>query len=93
MVFSTSEIPSATPAATYTYDDAAVAYGKEHVTKVENANATTSYLNYDALGRVKQSSQATAGQAYSFSYGYLWLCQLKSWHGLRENTIIEGASC
>ena len=28
MVFSTSEIPSATPAVTYTYDDATVAYGK-----------------------------------------------------------------
>ena len=70
MVFSFSEIPSATPAVTYTYDDATVAYGKGHLTKVENANATTSYLNYDALGRVKQSSQATAGKAYSFSYGY-----------------------
>jgi len=37
---------------------------------VANAYSATSYLNYDALGRVAQSSQTTAGQAYSFSYGY-----------------------
>jgi YD repeat-containing protein len=45
---------------------------------VANTYSATSYLNYDALGRALQSSQATAAQAYSFSYGYNLMGSLTS---------------
>jgi YD repeat-containing protein len=37
---------------------------------VSNANSTTSYLGYDALGRVIGSAQATSGETYVFTYTY-----------------------
>ncbi len=53
---------------TYTYDS--LLNGKGRLTSVVSSVSTTSYGEYDALGRIKQSSQTTNGQSYSMSYGY-----------------------
>lgn len=53
---------------TYTYDT--LLNGKGRLTSVVSSVSTTSYGEYDALGRIKQSSQTTNGQTYSMSYGY-----------------------
>lgn len=57
-----------TPAVAYIYDT--LANGKGRLTSVSSTVSTTSYGQYDALGRVKQSSQQTNGQSYQMSYGY-----------------------
>ena len=48
----------------------AIAYGWNRVTEVRTATSTTTYSNYDALGRVVASTQTTGGTPYPFSYGY-----------------------
>jgi hypothetical protein len=58
-----------TPAVTYSYDPN-VANGIGRLGLVQNAYSTTNYTAFDAMGRVAASNQATAGQTYSFSYGY-----------------------
>ena len=63
-------------AVNYTYDDAAVNYSRGRVTAVATTSAgstnasTTNYVQYDALGRIVQSSQTTLGNIYPFSYTY-----------------------
>jgi YD repeat-containing protein len=47
-----------------------VSNSKGRLTSASSSVSTTSITAYDALGRVTQSQQATAGQTYSFSYGY-----------------------
>ncbi|HKC66041.1 MAG TPA: RHS repeat-associated core domain-containing protein, partial [Pyrinomonadaceae bacterium] len=59
-----------TPAVTYQYDTAGISNSKGRLTSVISSVSTTSYGQYDALGRVRQSSQTTGGQTYTLSYGY-----------------------
>jgi YD repeat-containing protein len=61
-----------TPAVTYTYDAAGVTNSKGRLTSLSSSVSTTSYGEYDALGRVKQSTQTTSGapSSYVMSYGY-----------------------
>ena len=64
-----SYYPDGTPTVTYTYDTGATK-GVGRLTKVSNASAVSQYTEFDELGRVKQSSQQTAGQTYPFIYTY-----------------------
>ncbi|MBA3632389.1 MAG: RHS repeat-associated core domain-containing protein [Acidobacteria bacterium] len=58
-----------TPAVSYTYDN--VTNAKGLLTKVTNGFSTTEYLEFDNLGRVKQSRQTTDGVAYNpMTYTY-----------------------
>jgi RHS repeat-associated protein len=57
-----------TPAVTYVYDG--VANGIGQLTSVSNLNSTTSFTAFDAMGRVRASTQQTNGQSYVFSYTY-----------------------
>ena len=63
-----------TPAVTYIYDASGVLYSKGRLTQVTSSISTYDYLEYDQLGRVKQSKQTTVGgaaQGYTFSnYSY-----------------------
>jgi YD repeat-containing protein len=60
---------SATPEVTYIYDQGGPnSIGR--LTATVDANSTTSYTSFDALGRVLASSQVTQGQAYNFAYTY-----------------------
>jgi uncharacterized protein RhaS with RHS repeats len=58
---------ASTPAVTYTYDQGA--YGIGRLYEVQNANSSTRYSNYDALGRVTSSTQSTFTN-YNFTYAY-----------------------
>jgi RHS repeat-associated protein len=62
--------PQNTPTVTYTYEGAGVPYSKGHLTQVSSAVSAYDYLQFDALGRVKQSQQTTAGQSYMMNYQY-----------------------
>ncbi|MEW6126587.1 MAG: RHS repeat-associated core domain-containing protein [Acidobacteriota bacterium] len=62
--------PQFTPTVTYTYDDVNVAYAKGRLTRVSSSVSAYDYLEYDALGRVKQSKQTTAGNEYPMLYQY-----------------------
>jgi RHS repeat-associated protein len=66
--------PQSTPAVTYVYDASGVLYSKGRLTQVTSSVSTYDYLEYDQLGRVKQSKQTTLGgaaQGYTFSnYSY-----------------------
>ena len=65
--------PSNTPAVTYSYDALPVLYSKGRLTQVSSSVSTLDYLEYDQLGRVKQTRQTTAGgdaSGYTTSYGY-----------------------
>ncbi len=55
-------IGTVTPTVSYTYDN--LTNRKGQLTKVENANSTTEYLEYDILNRVKKSKQTTDGTEY-----------------------------
>jgi RHS repeat-associated protein len=58
-----------TPAVNYYYDT--LTNGKGRLTSVSSSISTTSYGQYDAMGRVKQSTQTIDGQTYTFSnYNY-----------------------
>jgi RHS repeat-associated protein len=57
-----------TPTVTYIYDT--LPNGKGRLTSVGNSVSLIGYGEYDALGRVKQSSQVTDGQTYTMSYAY-----------------------
>lgn len=59
-----------TPSVTYSYDAVGVPYSKGRLTSVSNSVSSTSYSEFDALGRITASSQVTNGQTYSLSYGY-----------------------
>lgn len=61
--------PTDTPPVTYTYDAGGVNF-KGKLTSVSSSVSTYNYTEYDALGRVKGSSQVTGGQTYTMSYGY-----------------------
>jgi RHS repeat-associated protein len=54
-----------TPDVTYTYDDSAAANSKGRLTSVGSSVSSYSYGAYDALGRVKSSSQSTGGVTYT----------------------------
>src|SRR5207248_5956580 len=70
-VTSRSYSDNTTPAVTYSYDATGVANSIGRLTSVSSSVSTTSYGSYDALGRVKSSTQTTDGQTYSFSnYNY-----------------------
>lgn len=70
----TPELLPATPTMTYRYDGAGVTGGvpnsKGRLTEVGSSVSTYSYGAYDVMGRVKSSSQTTAGQTYAMSYDY-----------------------
>ncbi len=61
-----------TPTVTYTYDAVGVTNSKGRLTSLSSSVSTTGYGEYDALGRVKQSTQTTSGapSPYVMSYGY-----------------------
>ncbi len=59
-----------TPAVSYTYDTPGISNSVGRLTQVSNSAATTNYTGYDASGRITSSNEQTAGQTYSFSYGY-----------------------
>lgn len=59
-----------TPAVTYTYDAAGIAYAKGKLTSVSSSVSATSYTGFDALGRITGNQQVTNAQTYSLSYGY-----------------------
>lgn len=71
-----------TPAVTDTYDAAGVSGGilnsKGRLTQVSSSVSTYKYTQYDALGRVKASSQSVDGQTYAMAYGYDWAGNLIS---------------
>jgi len=62
-----------TPDVSYSYDPA-ITYGKGKLSQVSNGISTTEYLQFDALGRIKQSKQTTVvnstNYAYTMSYAY-----------------------
>ncbi|MGH8244958.1 MAG: RHS repeat-associated core domain-containing protein, partial [Gammaproteobacteria bacterium] len=55
-----------TPAVTFGYDTPG---NKGRLTSVSSSVSATSY-DYDALGRIKESTQTIGGQTYTFSYEY-----------------------
>lgn len=59
------EAGAVTPAVSYTYDDSAVVNSKGHLTKVSSSVSTYSYTAYDAVGRVRGTSQMTDGVTYA----------------------------
>jgi RHS repeat-associated protein len=60
-----------TPDVTYTYDTSDVAYSTGRLTSVSSSVSATNYIQFDALGRVKASSQVTDGVTYSMpEYNY-----------------------
>jgi RHS repeat-associated protein len=60
-----------TPDVTYTYDTSNVAYSTGRLTSVSSSLSATNYTQFDALGRVKASSQVTDGVTYSMpEYNY-----------------------
>ncbi len=62
-----------TPSVAYTYStvtNSAGQYSIGQLVSVANASSTTSYSNFDALGRAQASSQVTAGQTYPLTYSY-----------------------
>src|SRR5262249_30674783 len=70
-----SNDPNNTPQANFSYDDPAVPYSAGRITKAWNSNSTTKYLQYDAFGAVRQSSQYTPGSGCpddtcTFAYTY-----------------------
>jgi len=58
-----------TPDVTYNYDPA-IQYGKGRLASVTNGVSSYSYTAYDALGRVTQYAQTTAGNLYPMSCEY-----------------------
>jgi RHS repeat-associated protein len=60
-------LPS-TPAVTYAYDTAPNGTGR--LASVTSSVSAYSYDSYDAIGRVKSSTQTTDGQRYRMSYAY-----------------------
>jgi RHS repeat-associated protein len=99
----------------YTYDDPSVPFSKGRLTAVFTLpgtymlpadTSTTSYQAYDPLGRVVASSQATAGNTYTFgNYSYNLAGALTSetypsgrvvktcYDGLNRVSQVGGASC
>jgi RHS repeat-associated protein len=59
-----------TPDETYSYDAPTVSYSKGQLTGVSTSVSSYTYDEYDALGRVKRSTQTTDGQPYQMSYSY-----------------------
>lgn len=59
------ETGTTTPTVTYVYDDNAVANSKGRLTRVSSTSSVYSYTAYDALGRVRGSSQTTDGVTYT----------------------------
>src|SRR5207248_10061662 len=75
VIYDVSNAPNvaATPNITYAYDGQGILYSKGKLTSVSVAGAsfssTYSYDEFDALARVKRSTQTTDGHPYTFSYG------------------------
>ena len=64
---------AATAPVTYIYATAgnqSGSYSVGQLVSAASADSTTTYGNFDALGRAQTSSQTTAGQTYNFSYTY-----------------------
>ena len=59
-----------TPLVTLVYDAPAVTNSKGRLTSVSSTVSSYGYDEYDALGRVKRSSQVTDGRQYLFGYAY-----------------------
>ena len=66
----TRSYSDATPAVSYVYDAGGVSNSRGRLTRVSSSVSATNYTEYDALGRVKASSQVTEGVTYNFSYAY-----------------------
>ncbi|HEY7531590.1 MAG TPA: RHS repeat-associated core domain-containing protein, partial [Nitrospiraceae bacterium] len=65
--------PSATPAVSYSYDSTAVLNSNGRLTSVTSVISSTNYLEFDSLGRIKKSSQTTAGVSsppFDITYEY-----------------------
>jgi RHS repeat-associated protein len=69
-VTSRSYSDNITPTVTYSYDTTGIAYSTGRLTSVSSSVSATSYTEFDAMGRVKQSQQTTADQNYPMSYTY-----------------------
>jgi RHS repeat-associated protein len=67
--------PQNTPTVNYTYDNLPNAVGK--LTQISSTVSTTDYSQFDALGRVLESKQTTAGNTYTSHYEYLLNGSLK----------------
>ncbi len=64
---------AATSTVTYTYatvGNPSGPYSVGQLVSVANGTSTTSYGNFDALGRAQTSTQTTNGQTYAFGYNY-----------------------
>jgi RHS repeat-associated protein len=59
-----------TPNVSYSYDAPTVAFSKGRLTGVSSTVSSYSYNEYDRLGRLKNATQTTDGQAYTMSYAY-----------------------
>jgi RHS repeat-associated protein len=63
-----------TPTVNYTYENAGIANSAGRLTRVSNGVSAYDYLQFDALGRVKQSQQTTfadnSNPVYQMSYSY-----------------------
>src|SRR5438552_2613954 len=63
----------ATPTVTYTYGLVGNNCGSYSVGKlcsISSSISSTSYSNYDSLGRARHTSQVTSGQAFPTDYAY-----------------------
>ena len=83
----------------FTYDAPGVSYSKGRLTQVASTTptsavstggvtSTNNILNYDPLGRVASSNQATQGVTYGVSYGYNLAGALTS-ETLPSNRVIQ----
>jgi YD repeat-containing protein len=69
----TKNYSDTTPDVTFSYDSAAVANSKGKLTSVATSGAfvsSYSYDEYDALGRIKRTTQTTDSNPYQMSYSY-----------------------
>jgi RHS repeat-associated protein len=67
-----------TPTVTYTYDDPEVFFSRGRLTSVSSSVSTTRFVEFDALGRIKRSTQTTDGKSYPMSYNYSLAGQMTS---------------
>ncbi len=67
-----------TPTVTYSYDNPAIPHSRGRLTSVSSSVSTTSFDEFDALGRVKQSTQTTEGRSFLMSYTYSLAGQMTS---------------
>ncbi len=70
-----------TPTTTYSYDGSNISNSKGRLTRVSSSESVYDYLEFDPLGRVKQTKQTTTGgaaQGYALSYTYNLAGEMKT---------------